>query len=190
MKPSNTQSPPPPDTNSYQMPAELAATLHPVAEAEQRAGQVVARVMAGVSTMLAEHMRGVKLELRAITNDNSKLRQNLSLLNEAMGEFQIKQVIPLRDAVQTLTQEQTSVVVENGRKLELLIQALTRTITAAGGLVPADLKAQILDGRFENLDHEIANDAVSDVPGYVPVTMVQAMIDAAVDRALAKRGTP
>lgn len=165
------------DNPVYQLPAELDATPHPVVEAEQRAGQIVSRVMQGVSAMLHEHMAGVKLELRAITNDNSRLRQNLSVLNEALGKFQIEQVLPLRDALATLNQEQTSVVVENGRKLEQLIQALANSIDAAGGLIPEDLKAQIKDGRFENLKHTQEGDLVA-------LSKVQDMVEEAYARGL------
>jgi hypothetical protein len=189
MKTVNTQSPPPPNTNEYQMPAELDATPHPLVEAEQRAGQMVARVMSGVSSMLHEHMLGVKLELRAVTNDNSVLRQNLALLNEGVADFQREQVIPLRSELANLREEQGGRVIENARKLELLIKSLTEVITLAGAHIPEDLKQQIKDGHFEDLDHKIADETGSaEAQGYVPGHMVQAMIDAAVRKALTDNG--
>lgn len=186
MKTVDTQSPPPPDTAEYQMPVELAATPHPLVEAEQRAGVLVARVLAGMSAMLHEHMLGVRLELRAVTNDNSVLRQNLALLNTGMADFQREQVIPLRSELANLREEQGGRVIENARKLEALIQALTCTMTLANIPIPQDLKDQIADGHFEDLDHRKSNEAEGpEVRGYVNASQVQDMIDAAYARGLA-----
>lgn len=138
-----------------------------------------------------EAMQVLALELRAITNDNSVLRHNLALLNEGMADFQREQVIPLRSELANLREEQGGRVIENARKLELLIKSLTEVIELAGAHIPADLKQQIKDGHFEDLDHEIANEAgVMEQQGYVPRHMVQAMIDAAVRKALTERGIP
>jgi hypothetical protein len=164
-----------PDEANYQLPAELAATSHPVVEAEQRAGAIVARVMAGVSAMLHEHMQAVKLELRAVTNDNSVLRQNLAVLNAAMADFQRLQVIPLREKLDHLDQEVGSRMVENSTNLEGLIKALSDSLAAKGALIPEDLKQRILDGRFEELPHVKDGEMV-------PSAEVQSMIDAAFEQ--------
>jgi len=169
------------DRPEYRQPLELAATPHPLIEADTRQGLFVAQVMGGVAKMLDAHHQALKLELRAITNDNSILRQNLALLNTAMGDFQRLQVIPLREMLETLRTEQGSSVIENQRKIEALIQALTRTIDAAGGLIPPDLKQSILEGRFEDHPHQRASDMVH-------VDKVQAMIDEAYDRGRSEVG--
>jgi len=147
--------------------------------------KLVGHVMLVMRKEFAGHMEAVKLELRAITNDNSVLRQNLALLNTGMADFQREQVIPLRSELANLREEQGGRVIENARKLELLIKSLTEVITLAGAHIPEDLKQQIKDGHFEDLDHEIANEAgAAELQGYVPGHMVQAMIDAAVRKAL------
>lgn len=163
----------------FQAPITLDTTPHPVVEAEQRAGQIVARVMAGVSAMLNEHMQQVKLELRAVTNDNSVLRQNLSLLNTGMADFQRTQVIPLREKLEHLNMEVGSRMTENATNLEQLIKSLTETVAAKGALIPEDLKQRILDGRFEELEHAREGEMVN-------VSDVQAMIDAAYARGRAE----
>ena len=166
----------PKDNPDYQMPAELAATPHPLVEAEQRQAQLVAHVMGGVSRMLHEHMAGIKLELRAVTNDNSVLRENLALLNTGMAEFQRTQVIPLREAL-LAWRETDSRTVENAANLEVLIKALADTLAIKGGLIPTDLLQKIKDGRFEELEHVKEGEQVH-------VSEVQAMIDAAYQRGL------
>jgi hypothetical protein len=155
--------------------ATLDATPHPLVEAEQRAGAIVARVMAGVSAMLHEHMQAVKLELRAVTNDNSVLRNNLAILNEGMADFQRLQVIPLREKLEHLDQEVGSRMVENSTNLEGLIKALSDSLAAKGALIPEDLKQRILDGRFEELPHVKEGEMV-------PPAEVQSMIDAAFEQ--------
>ena len=151
--------------------------------------KLVGQVMLVMRREMNDHMDGVKLELRAVTNDNSVLRQNLALLNEGMADFQREQVIPLRSELANLREEQGGRVIENARKLELLIKSLTEVVELAGAHIPPDLKQQIKDGHFEDLDHEKANEAgVMEQQGYVPGHMVQAMIDAAVRKALTARG--
>ncbi len=160
---------------NYQLPAELSSTPHPVVEAEQRQALLVAQVMRGVSTMLHEHMQGIKLELRAVTNDNSVLRHNLAILNKGFADFQREQVLPLREAVQHLDQEVGSRMVENSTNLEQLIKAMSDTLAAKGGLIPEDLKQRIKDGRFEELEHVKEGELVN-------VAAVQAMIEEAYSR--------
>jgi hypothetical protein len=136
---------------------------------------VVGQLVMALRQEMAQHLDAVKVELRTLTNDNSILRQNLALLNGQMGDFQRLQVIPLREKLEHLTQELGSRMVENSTNLEQLIKALTETVAAKGGLIPEDLKARILDGRFEELDHVKAGDQVS-------VADAQAMIEEAYRR--------
>lgn len=178
MKTPSTNSAAPPDATEYSMPAELGATPHPIVEAEQRAGAIVAQVLLGVRNEMREHMSAVKLELRAMVNDNSIIRENMAVMNKGLADFQRLQVIPLREALESLRSEQGSTVIENQRKLEAIIQALTRTLDAAGGIIPADLKQQIADGRFENLPHRKEGSMVE-------VDEVSAMIEAAYVRGRA-----
>jgi hypothetical protein len=182
----NTDSPPPPD----ELPHDLVVrseTREVALTGEARA--LVNAVLMTVRRDQREAMKVLALELRAITNDNSVLRHNLALLNEGMADFQREQVIPLRSELANLREEQGGRTIENARKLEALIQALTRSMTLANITIPQDLKDQIADGHFEDLDHRKANDATGDeIRGYVPEQLVQSMIDAAVRKALTQRG--
>jgi hypothetical protein len=159
------------------------------AQAEPQIGRLVAQVMKVMRDEASAHMGAIKLEMRAITNDNSVLRNNLALLNTAMADFQREQVIPLRSELANLREEQGGRVIENARKLELLIKSLSEVATLAGAHIPEDLKQQIKDGHFEDLEHAKADETgVAEREGYVPQHQVQAMIDAAVRRALTERG--
>lgn len=140
--------------------------------------KLVGQVMLLMRKEFSGHMAAVNLELRAITNDNSVLRNNLALLNTGMADFQREQVIPLRSELANLREEQGGRVIENARKLEALIQALTVTLDAKGALIPPDLKQQIMDGRFEELEHAREGELVN-------VAQVQAMIEEAYLRGRA-----
>lgn len=178
-----TDSPPLPDTNEG--PHDLIARPELTGDARS----LVNAVLMTMRRDQREAMQHLELELRAITNDNSVLRQNLALLNTGMADFQREQVIPLRSELANLREEQGGRVIENARKLEALIQALTRQLNMAGVVIPEDLKQQIKDGHFEDLDHVIANESgIAEREGYVPLHRVQAMIDAAVRQALIARG--
>lgn len=190
-----TDAPPPPDTNEApKMPPPQDLMLRPeggelALNSEERTRMLVHEMFMSLRRDQREAMQRMSLELRSITNDNSVLRNNLALLNTAMADFQREQVIPLREELANLREEQGGRTIENARKLEALIQALTRQLDMAGVVIPEDLKQQIKDGHFEDLDHEIANETgIAELQGYVPRHLVQAMIDAAVRKALTERG--
>lgn len=170
-------------------PPENSLRLAEELQIPQDLARAVGKVMLVMRAESAKQMEKVNLELRAITNDNSVLRNNLALLNTGMADFQREQVIPLRSELANLREEQGGRVIENARKLELLIKSLTEVITLAGAHIPEDLKQQIKDGHFEDLEHAKADETgVAEREGYVPQHQVQAMIDAAVRRALTERG--
>lgn len=159
-------------------PPENSLRLAEELQIPQDLARAVGKVMLVMRAESAKQMEKVNLELRAITNDNSVLRNNLALLNTGMADFQREQVIPLRSELANLREEQGGRVIENARKLEALIQALTVTLDAKGALIPPDLKQQIMDGRFEELEHAREGELVN-------VAQVQAMIEEAYLRGRA-----
>jgi hypothetical protein len=128
-------------------------------------------------------MHSVKLELKAIVNDNSVLRENLSLMNRSLGEFQERTAIPLAEGMKEFNHNSAGRVAENQARLETLIQALTRAVPK--GLIADDLSTDISDGRFEDHEHRIANEMTgAEIRGYVRQEVVQGMIAAAVETAV------
>jgi len=121
--------------------------------AEQRA--VVGHVIAAVRLEMRAAMEGIKLELRAVVNDNAVLRENLSLLNKAVGEFREREAMPLRDALQDFNTNSASRVIENQAKLEILIQSFEQALEKAHISIPEDVARQIRDGRFEEHEHAV-----------------------------------
>jgi hypothetical protein len=152
----------------------------------QETRELVAQVAIAMGRQIAAAMAEVKLELKAIVNDNSVLRENMSLLNRAVGRFEENTAIPLREELKELVHDQGARVKENQTKLEVVIQALVQALDKRGIAIPQDLKESIEDGHFEDLEHRKANEiAGSEIRGYVPQHVVQTMIDAAVTQALA-----
>ena len=132
---------------------------------------VVGQLVLAMRQEMTRALDGVKLELRAIVNDNSVLRENLSLLNKAVGEFREREAMPLRDALQDFNTNAASRVAENQSKLEILIQALCRSLEAANIPIPEDIAKEIRDGRFEGLKHGVANEGGGEIrdPGSNPL---------------------
>lgn len=119
---------------------------------------IVGQLVLAIRAETRQALEAVKLEMRAIVQDNSVLRENLSLLNKSLGEFREREAMPLRDALQDFNTNAGSRVAENQANLEKLIQSLCRIMEAAKIPIPDDIAKEIRDGRFEGLKHAVANE--------------------------------
>ncbi len=119
---------------------------------------IVGQLVLAIRQETGRALEAVKLEMRALVHDNSVMRENLALLNKALGEFREHEAMPLRDALQDFNTNAGSRVAENQANLEKLIQALCRSLEAAKIPIPDDIATQIRDGRFEGLKHGVANE--------------------------------
>lgn len=120
---------------------------------------IVGQLIVAFAAQTQRALEAVKLELRAVVNDNSVLRENLAVLNKAMGEFQERQAIPIRDALLDFNENTAGRVIENQRNLETMLQALARQMERANIPLPADAAESIAVGRFEEKEHAVATDA-------------------------------
>jgi enamine deaminase RidA (YjgF/YER057c/UK114 family) len=127
-------------------------------ETRQLVGAIIGQVVLAIGAETRKSLEAIKLEMRAIVEDNSSLRSSISHLNEAMGKFREHEAMPLRDALQDFNTNAASRVAENQSKLEILIQALTRSMEASNIPIPDDVRQMIKDGRFEELKHMVASE--------------------------------
>jgi len=119
---------------------------------------IVGQVMLAIREENRKNLESIKLELRAVVNDNGVLRENLSRLNDAIGQFREREAMPLRDALQDFNTNAASRVAENQAKLEILIQAFAKAMKEAHIAVPQDALQAIAEGRFEEHRHAIASE--------------------------------
>jgi len=127
-------------------------------ETRQLVGAIIGQVVLAIGAETRKSLEAIKLEMRAIVEDNSALRSNISHLNEALGKFREHEAMPLRDALQDFNTNAASRVAENQMKLEILIQALCKGLEASSIPIPDDVRQAIKDGRFEELKHMVASE--------------------------------